>query len=114
MQLNDEKLREVLSQNLKSARLSSNLTQENLAEMSDISLNFLKDVEGCRSGISLLTLINVCHSLNITPNELLKDFFKDSYDKSENMAQQINLLNDYQKDAIYTLIQYFKNNEMNT
>lgn len=112
MQLTDEILREVLSKNIKSARVSSNLTQEALAEMSNISLNFLKDVEGSRSGTSLLTLINLCYSLNVTPNELLKDFFKDSYNKSENLTQQINLLNDYQKDAIYTLIQYFNNNEM--
>ncbi len=112
MQINDEKLREILSQNIKSARLSSNLTQEALAEMSDISLNFLKDIEGGRSGASLLTLINLCYSLNITPNELLKDFFKDTYDISENLTQQINLLNDYQKNAISTLIQYFNSNDM--
>lgn len=112
MQLNDNKIRGILSQNIKSARISSNLTQENLAEMSDISLNFLKDVEGARSGVSLLTLINICNSLNTTPNELLKDFFKDSFNESENIAQQITFLNDYQKNAIYTLIQYFKNNEM--
>lgn len=112
MQIDDEKIKKVLSQNVKTARLSSNLTQEQLAEMSKISLNFVKDVEGCRSGMSLLTLINICNSLNTTPNELLKDFFKDSYDKSENLVQQINLLNDYQKEAVYTLIQYFKNNEM--
>ena len=112
MQVNDENLRNILSQNIKSARLSSNLTQDNLAEMSEISLNFLKDIEGARSGTSLLTLINICHALNITPNELLKDFFKDSFDKSENMVQQINLLTDYQKDAICTLIDYFKNNEI--
>lgn len=112
MQLDDEKIREVLSQNIKTARLSSGYTQENLAEMSDISLNFLKDVEGARSGTSLLTLVNLCHSLNITPNELLKDFFKDSYDKTEYLTQQINLLNDYQKDTIYALIKHFKNNDM--
>ena len=112
MQLDDEKIREVLSQNIKSARLSSGYTQESLAEMSDISLNFLKDVEGARSGTSLLTLINLCNSLNITPNELLKDFFKDSYDKTEYLTQQISLLNDYQKDTIYALIKHFKNTDM--
>lgn len=112
MQVTDEKLKEVLSQNIKSARLSSNFTQEILAEKSDISLNFLKDIEGARSGTSLLTLINLCHSLNITPNELLKDFFKDDYDTSENLTQQINLLNNYQKNAISTLIQYFNDNDM--
>ena len=112
MQLNDDKLREVLSQNIKSARLSSGFTQENLAEMSEISLNFLKDVEGARSGTSLLTLINLCLSLHTTPNELLKDFFKDSYDKTEYLTQQISLLNDYQKDTIYALIKHFKDNDI--
>ena len=99
MQLDDDKLREILSQNIKNARVSSNLTQETLSEMSDISLNFLKDVEGARSGVSLLTLISLCNSLKITPNELLKDFFKDAFDSSENLTQQINLLNNYQKDV---------------
>lgn len=113
MQLTDDKLREVLSKNIKFARLSANLTQESLAEKSNISTNFLKDIESARSGTSLLTLINICTSLNITPNELLKNFFKDAYDKSENLLQQINLLNDYQKNAVNSLIQYFKNNEMN-
>ena len=114
MQVNDERLRQVLSKNIKSARLSSNLTQENLSEMSEISLNFLKDVEGGRSGTSLTTLINLCNSLNTTPNELLKDLFINSYEKSENLFQQINLLNDYQKEAVITLIKYFINNEMHS
>lgn len=114
MQVNDESLRQVLSKNIKSARLSSNLTQDSLSEMSEISLNFLKDVEGARSGTSLTTLINLCNALDITPNELLKDFFIDSYEKSENLFQQINLLNDYQKEAIITLIKYFINNEMHS
>lgn len=112
MQIDDEKVKQILSQNIKTARVSSNLTQEQLAEKSEISLNFLKDVESARSGTSLLTFINICNSLKITPNELLKDFFKNSFDKSENLTQQINLLNDYQKDAVLTLIQYFNNNEM--
>lgn len=112
MQLTDDTLREILSQNIKSARLSSNLTQELLAENSDISLNFIKDIEGGRSGISLLTLVNLCKALNTTPNELLKDFFKNEYNTSETLVQQINLLNEYQKNAVYTLINYFKSNEM--
>ncbi len=110
--IDDEELRVTFSKNIKSARLASKLTQEVLAEKADISLNFLKDIESGRSGTSLTTLVNLSHALHTTPNELLKDFFKDSCDKSDNMIQQINLLNDYQKDAVYTLIQYFRNNEM--
>lgn len=114
MLVTDDSIREILSQNIKSARLSSNLTQEKLAEKTDISLNFLKDIEGGRSGTSLVTLINICQALNVTPNDLLKNFFVDSYNKSENISQQLNLLNDYQKEAVYTLVEFFKNNDINS
>lgn len=107
MQLSDDELRIKLSQNIRVARNCSGLTQEQLAEKSVISLNFLKDIEGCRSGVSLVTLINLCKSLDITPNEILKDFFKDDFLKSENIIQQINFLTDFQKDAVLSLIQFF-------
>lgn len=113
MSVDDKKLREVLSQNIKSARLSSNLTQDNLAELSDISLDFLKSVEAARSGISVSTLINICCALNITPNELLKEFFRDSCNKNENIITKLKFLNQYQLDVIETLVQHFTNNEMN-
>lgn len=111
--INDEKVRNVLSKNIKFTRLSSELTQEALAEDSNISLSFLKDIEGAKSGTSLVNLINICKSLNTTPNQLLKDFFKDSLDKSENIEQQINLLTDFQKDAVLSLIHYFTTHEGN-
>ncbi len=113
LNINDEKIRNVLSKNIKFSRLSSELTQDALAEDANISLSFLKDVESAKSGTSLLNLINICKALNTTPNQLLKDFFKDSLDKSEHIEQQINLLTDYQKDAVLTLIQYFITHEGN-
>ena len=45
MQISDEDVRLVLSQNIKSARSSIGYTQEKLAEESEISSNFLKDIE---------------------------------------------------------------------
>lgn len=108
MQLDNENLKKVLSNNIKSARLSSNLTQEQLAEISNISVNFLKDIEQCQSVGSLLTFVKLCKSLKIMPNRLLQDFFDDNSINSENLAQQISLLNDCQKNAIYTLVECFK------
>ena len=107
MEISEEELRLVLSQNTKFARVCSGLTQEQLAEKSSISLNFLKDIESGRSGIRLPTLISLCKSLDITPNDLLKDFFKNDYSKSENITQKINLLTDFEKDAVLSLINYF-------
>ena len=46
MLINEDALKDVLSVNIKSARINSNLTQEELAQHSDISCSFLKDIEG--------------------------------------------------------------------
>lgn len=110
MQLNIDSLRYILSQNVKSARLSCGLTQAELAEKADISLTFLKDIESADSATSLLNLINICHTLNITPNELLKEFFETSYSNSENLFQKINLLNEHEKEAINTLVEFYLHN----
>lgn len=109
MLVNDNILRDALSKNIKKARISAGLTQEKLSENSDISLSFLKDVETGKSGISLLTLINICNSLNTTPNELLKDFFKEPVNNTMDIYNKISLLNSYQKDAVITLIDFFYN-----
>ena len=111
MQINDDEVKLVLSKNIKSARAISGFTQETLAEDSDISVGFLKDIESTRSGVSLSTLITLCKSLNTTPNQVLKDFFKDSVDKSDNILQQINLLDEYHKDAVLSLINYFNKHD---
>lgn len=113
MQIKDEDVKLILSQNIKMSRLSLGYTQEKLAEESEISVNFLKDIENTRSGVSLTTLISLCKSLKCTPNQLLKDFFKDDVDKSDNILQRINLLDEYEKNAILSLIDYFNQNEHN-
>lgn len=63
-----------------------------------------------RSCTSLVTFINLCKSLDKTPNEILSDFFKSNQVNNDNLIQQIGILDDYEKDAIYTLIQYFNTN----
>ena len=111
MQINDENVKLVLSQNIKMSRLALGYTQENVAESSEISVNFLKDIENTRSGISITTLVNLCKSLKSTPKQLLKDFFEDSVDKSDTILQRINLLDEYQKNAVLALIDYFNQNK---
>lgn len=46
MLVNEDSVKEVLSVNIKSARIKSNLTQDELSEKADISNSFLKDIEG--------------------------------------------------------------------
>ena len=107
MQINDDELRQILSKNIKSARLNCKFTQEALAELSDISLNFLKDIESAKSGTSLLTLLKLCDALNMTPDQLLKGLYKEPNESNNYLMQKIGLLNEYEKNAILSLIDYF-------
>ena len=109
--MTDTELRNILSKNIKNARIKAGYTQEQLAELSNISLSFLKDIEACKSGVSLLTLLNICNALKITTDELLKDCFHFSFIDGNNLAQQINMLSDYDKNAIYSLVTYYNNSQ---
>ena len=66
-----EELRKILSNNIREFRKDLHLTQEQLAENSDISLSYLADIEHCKTWISDKTLIKLAKSLHKQPYELL-------------------------------------------
>jgi transcriptional regulator with XRE-family HTH domain len=58
-------LRKILSMNIKKQRETLCITQEKLAENAGISVNMVKDIEGCRTWISDKTLIRLASALEI-------------------------------------------------
>lgn len=109
MQITESEIRNILAKNIKNIRAQNGYTQEQLAELSNISYDFIKDIEVARSNISLMTLLSICNALKVTPNQLLRDllFFIDDSD----LAKKINLLSDYERNAIYSLLDYFNNSQ---
>ncbi len=65
-------LKEVLGKNVKFYRLQNKLTQEQLAEKSDISPRYVSDIENANANISLDKLERVAASLNIDSYKLLE------------------------------------------
>ncbi len=61
----------VLGVRIKNLRLNMKMTRENLAELLDVSTRFLADVEAGKVGISIATLIRVCHVLHTSADYLL-------------------------------------------
>lgn len=110
MQIDNEILKSTIGTSIKQYRIKANLIQDALAEKSNISLNFLQDIEYGRSNGSILTLINLCNALGITPNDILKKFLTTDTVNDENLYNQIKIMSEHEKNAIYTLIQYFNNN----
>lgn len=70
--MTEKELRGILSRNLKRHRRIQNLSQADLAEKLDISVNFLCNIENGNSWISPKTLVKFGSALNIEPYELFK------------------------------------------
>jgi transcriptional regulator with XRE-family HTH domain len=65
-------LRNILSLNIKRYRNSRNLSQADLAEKLNISVNFLSNIENGNKWISPQTLVKFATALKIEPYELFK------------------------------------------
>lgn len=68
--INDEYL--ILSGNVKKFRLMKGITQEKLAELTDLSLSYIKQIESKREfkNVTFTTLEKIAKSLNISIRDL--------------------------------------------
>jgi len=64
-------LRKTLSANIKKQREFLGMTQEKLAEETEISANMINDIEGCRSWVSDKTLVKLASALKVETYRLL-------------------------------------------
>jgi len=69
--MESEKLREILSGNIKKERKKLGLTQEKLAEIADLSSQTINDIEGCRMWVSDKTMSKLAWVLHVDAYQLL-------------------------------------------
>jgi transcriptional regulator with XRE-family HTH domain len=69
--MESEKLREILSSNIKKERKKLGLTQEKLAEIAGLSSQTINDIEGCRMWVSDKTMSKLARVLHIEAYQLL-------------------------------------------
>lgn len=70
--MTQEQLRSILSDNIKIRRKQLNISQSKLAEMIDMSTNYITDIENQRTWVSDTTLIKIASVLGVEVYELLK------------------------------------------
>ena len=69
--MTESDLRAILGQNLKRYRTFKGLSQAKLAEILDISPNFVSDMETGKRWLSSDTLVNLAQALDVEVHELL-------------------------------------------
>lgn len=71
MKSNSIPIRLTLSSNIKRHRKLLGLSQEKLAEMAEISSNMIRDIEGCRTWVSDITITKLAAALETDIYRLL-------------------------------------------
>ena len=70
--MSPEQLRSILSENIKNRRKQLNISQSKLAEMINMSANYITDIETQRTWVSDSTLVKIASALGVEVFELLK------------------------------------------
>jgi len=64
----DEKyIHQLISKNIKRLRSLQNISQLNLAMKTDLTHNFINDIENCKKGVSARTLAKLSIALDVEP-----------------------------------------------
>ncbi|GHV90015.1 hypothetical protein AGMMS50268_05180 [Spirochaetia bacterium] len=66
-----EKLRKILSANIKNRRKALGISQEKLAETAGLSAQTINDIEGCRMWVSDKSIVKLAESLKVEAYQLL-------------------------------------------
>jgi len=102
-----EKLREVLSYNIKKERKKLGFTQEKLAEIAELSSQTVNDIEGCRMWVSDKTITKLARVLHVDVYQLLIPVTSDENPITENSTEG-KLLYDLEDRLIRNIRQQFK------
>lgn len=102
-----EKLREVLSFNIKKERKKLGLTQETLAEAADLSSQTINDIEGCRMWVSDKTITKLARVLHVEAYQLLIPVIPNET-PAIGASDNKNILTDLEDRVIRNIRQQFK------
>lgn len=92
----------------KEYRIKNNYTQEQVAELSNLSAKYISQLERGISGGTLETILKLCNVYKVSPNTILKPFLDEkTVNKSNEILEKYDKLSLKDKEAINILIDYF-------
>jgi len=91
-------------------RLSKKLTQQELAEKSDLSLPFINLIENNRRNLSVDTLLKILSAMDIDPSDFFRPLSETSDDNLQLLIEKIQL-NNNRTEIIELFLNILKFNE---
>ena len=92
-----------IGQRIRQLRTTNDYTQAEFAELTDISVNFLSEIENGKKGLSQDTLAKICKQLNVSADYILFGFKQKS-----GGASLVDLANTLTIEELETTIRYLR------
>ena len=97
-----EDINKIIGNNIRYIRKSNKLSQEKFAEQVDLSPQFVSDIERGIEGISLITAIKICNTMNCSPLVLFANLIE--FKNYNNEMDIITKLSDKNKCIVFDII----------
>lgn len=79
---------------IKKARERAGMTQEHMAELIDVSVQYVSDLERGKTGASVSTIIKICRTLQTSSDELLLG--RGTHNQAERLENYLSGMNEQQ------------------
>lgn len=94
-----------IGKNIRKYRLAKGLHQDDLAEMADLSVNYIGMIERGQKIPSLESFINIVNALDVSSDMILTDVLNQGYKvKNSLLNEKIEMLSKEDRDKIYDVI----------
>ncbi len=103
MDLNYKKMGKII----KAERISTGLSQADLAEYTDLSVPYISHIETGRSKASLETIVKIANTLNVTVDKLLRGNLE-SGDYAPELRELFSDCSNYEKNMIFDMANELK------
>jgi transcriptional regulator with XRE-family HTH domain len=96
---------ETIGKNIRAYRVRKNLRQEDLAELSDLSVTYIGMVERGEKIPALETFIRILNALEVSADIILADVLKVGYEvKGSLITEQLSSLSSKDREKVYDVI----------
>ena len=102
-----------IGKNIQKIRKSNGYTQEKLAEIIEVSVRYISDIEQDKSKPSYEVLIKICNVFKISLDQIFSEYINTKENKSiEYSLAGFDKLSKKDKEIIENLIMYFNKSKM--
>ena len=110
MEDNRNEVLKIVGQNIKNIRKSKGITQEQLAENLNKSINMISLLENGSSGASEPTIVDICNSLKVDANSIFKGLLTYNIEeKDKYIIDNLSVFSNEDKDIVINLMEYIIN-----